>query len=217
MCAQARRRPRAPRNARRTALYDDRTSRRLTARWATRPRALAGGGVIVDATFRRRADRDAFFRALGPDAPVLVVECRAPSGVLLRRAVERQHEPRGASDADLDVVRAQAGAFQPLDEIAARDHRTVRTDQPTAAVVDLIADAASAALAGAQHRARLPRHLEVLARRDHRSADGRARRADRPRRRRAPRCAPRPARRRGTPAARPRRRGSRARARRRRR
>jgi aminoglycoside phosphotransferase family enzyme/adenylate kinase family enzyme len=124
------------------ALYDDRTNRETYAAMGEQAQGLASTGVIVDATFRRRADRDAFFRALGDDVPVLVVECRAPLHVLERRAVARQADPRNVSDADRAVVLAQAAAFDALDEIPADRHAIVRTDQPTSRIVELIADAA---------------------------------------------------------------------------
>jgi aminoglycoside phosphotransferase family enzyme/predicted kinase len=125
------------------ALYDDRTNRDTYAALGDQARALASGGVIVDATFRRRADRDAFFRALGADMPVLVIECRAPLQVLEQRAMARQRDPGNVSDADPAVVLAQAAAFDALDEIPARRHAIVRTDQPTARIIDVITDAAS--------------------------------------------------------------------------
>ena len=49
----------------------------------------ACGGALVDATFRHRADRDAFANAFGDAAPLLFVECRAPAGVLAERAAQR--------------------------------------------------------------------------------------------------------------------------------
>lgn len=124
------------------ALYEDGWSRETYTAMAERARALAAGGVIVDATFRRRADRDAFFAALGWDVPALVVECRAPLHVLERRAIARELAPRNMSDADRAIVLAQAGTFEPLDEIPAVDHVVVRTDRPVPVVVDLIAGAA---------------------------------------------------------------------------
>jgi aminoglycoside phosphotransferase family enzyme/predicted kinase len=124
------------------ALYDDRTNRDTYSALGEQAHRLASSGVIVDATFRRRADRDAFFRALGPDAPALVVECRAPVHVLERRAVARQREPGNVSDADRAVVLAQAAAFDVLDEIPAGRHAIVRTDQPPERILELIADAA---------------------------------------------------------------------------
>lgn len=79
-----------------------------------------GGAVIVDATARRRGDRDAFREGLGEvAAPLLFARCTAPDRVLLERAAERDRT--GAelvSDAGLEVVRGQLGGFEPLDEVA---------------------------------------------------------------------------------------------------
>ena len=48
-------------------------------------------GVIVDATFRCRADRDSFSAAFESSAPLLFVECRAPLSVLSARGSAREH------------------------------------------------------------------------------------------------------------------------------
>ena len=54
----------------------------------------ACGGALVDATFRHRADRDAFAEAFGDAAPLLFVECRAPVRVRAERAARRDRQPR---------------------------------------------------------------------------------------------------------------------------
>ena len=45
-----------------------------------------GGGVLADATLRRRRDRDAFAEAFGKAGPLLFVECLAHAEVLAGRA-----------------------------------------------------------------------------------------------------------------------------------
>lgn len=76
------------------------------------------GGAIVDATGRRRTDRDAFRAGLGGSgAPLLFAHCTADDAVLLERA--RRRDEAGTehlSDADLEVVRAQLSTFERLDE-----------------------------------------------------------------------------------------------------
>ena len=67
----------------------------------------ACGGALVDATFRHRADRDAFADAFGDAAPLLFVECRAPARVLAQRAAQRDRQPTRVSDASLSVVAAR--------------------------------------------------------------------------------------------------------------
>jgi uncharacterized protein len=97
--------------------YDAETNRRTYAELGRRARELldAGEPVLVDATFRHRADREAF----GAADDLVWVECRAPVGVLARRAAARAHETRRVSDAGPDVAVAQAGEWEPLDEVPA--------------------------------------------------------------------------------------------------
>ncbi len=87
------------------------------------------GVAIVDATFRRRADRDAFAATFAAAAPRVVIECRAPDAVLESRARSRQRHPT-ASDATATVARRERARWEPLDEVAADDHLAVRTDRP---------------------------------------------------------------------------------------
>ena len=100
-----------------------------------REAVAARGGVIVDATFRHRADRDVFAAALGP-APVIFVECRAPRAVLLQRAASRHRGPGQPSDAGPAVVARESRRWDPLDETAAAAHLVVRTDRPVEDVID---------------------------------------------------------------------------------
>lgn len=92
-------------------------------------------GVIVDATFRHRADRDVFAAALGP-AAVVFVECRAPRAVLLERAAVRHRGPGQPSDAGPEVVARESLRWDPLDETPAAAHLVVRTDRPVPEVID---------------------------------------------------------------------------------
>ena len=89
-----------------------------------------GGGVLVDATFRRRRDRDAFAHAFGGPAPLLFVECLAPADVLVERARAREHDPDRVSDADVEIVVRERDSWEPLDELAPVDHIALRTDRP---------------------------------------------------------------------------------------
>lgn len=128
-------------------LYDDATSARTYAHLA-REAAAAAGGAIVDATFRRRRDRDAFARALaGAPATVAFVECRAPAAVLRERAERRLGDDARVSDATPALALAQRAAFEPLDEVAPSCHHPVRTDRPVEAIADEIAALRDGALA----------------------------------------------------------------------
>ena len=96
---------------------------------------VSHGGVLIDATFRHRADRDAFADAFADAAPVLFVECRAPARVLAERAARRDRNPARVSDASVTVVARERGSFEPLDEVAPEAHLMVRTDRPCDGVV----------------------------------------------------------------------------------
>lgn len=118
------------------AAYGREASRRT---YAEAGRAAAGevrahGGVVVDGTFRRRADRDAFAAAFGDACEPVFVECRAPADVVAARAAARASAP-SESDAGRDEALGQLGEFDPLDEIDASRHAAVRTDRPAAGLV----------------------------------------------------------------------------------
>jgi uncharacterized protein len=126
------------------AAYSDASSRATYEELGRLAAERARTGVIVDATFRRRADRDAFRAAAGPGTPVVFVECRAPAAVLEARAAERARSPERVSDAGPAVVRAHLREAEPFDEIDPGAHVLVRSDRPPAAIVDAIADAIDA-------------------------------------------------------------------------
>jgi uncharacterized protein len=100
----------------------------------------ACGGALVDATFRHRADRDAFAQAFENAAPLLFVECRAPARVLAERAGLRDRQPRRVSDASLSVVLRERSSWEPLDELRPEAHVSLRSDRPVEAqLADLLA------------------------------------------------------------------------------
>jgi uncharacterized protein len=102
--------------------------------------ATARGGALIDATFRRRGDRDAFVGAFSDATPLLFVECLAPAAVLARRAVQRERDPSRVSDATLPVVLRERESWEPLDEIPGDRHVILRTDRPLESIMaDLIA------------------------------------------------------------------------------
>ncbi len=99
------------------------------------------GGVIVDATFHRRSQREAFAASLGETHPVFV-QCRAAPDVLRRRAERRVHDPARVSDATVDVVERQLAESERFAESVA----TVDTDQPLAGVLDAVYAALDSAM-----------------------------------------------------------------------
>ncbi len=98
------------------------------------------GGVVIDATFRRLPDRQAFAHEFRAAAPLLFVECIAPADVLAQRAALRDRDPERVSDATTNVVLRERARWQPLDELPPRSHLLLRTDQPPPAILgDLLA------------------------------------------------------------------------------
>lgn len=101
---------------------------------------VAQGGVVIDATFRHREDRDAFAASFGDKAPLVFVECLVPAEVLAMRGEERERDPDRVSDATLEVVLQERGSFEALEEVPADRHVALRTDRAVDRILaDLIA------------------------------------------------------------------------------
>jgi predicted kinase len=91
--------------------------------------------VIVDATFHRRSERAAFQDGLAdPGAPLLVVECRASTEVLMARARERELDRERTSDASAAIVQRQLAEAEPLDEVPDEARMTLITEAPPEAL-----------------------------------------------------------------------------------
>ncbi|MGZ4312836.1 MAG: bifunctional aminoglycoside phosphotransferase/ATP-binding protein [Solirubrobacteraceae bacterium] len=124
------------------ALYSEQAGERTYRELGRRAAAAmsAGRGVLIDATFRRRADRDAFAAGWAQTAPLLFVQCVAPGDVLRRRAAGREEDPDRISDAGAQVVERERHRFEALDEATADRHVIIRTDRDAAAAIaDLLA------------------------------------------------------------------------------
>lgn len=109
--------------------FSRRTYERLAADAIERLRR--DGGAIIDATGRRRADRDAFRDRLVQAAagvPLRFARCVARPEALLERARAREADPQRVSDAGLDVVSDQLDAFDPLEEVAKAAQTNVDTE-----------------------------------------------------------------------------------------
>ncbi|HVN85551.1 MAG TPA: AAA family ATPase [Candidatus Binatia bacterium] len=101
----------------------------------------AGRGVIVDATFQRRRDRDTLRAVAGRlRVPILFVECLCPDAVIRERLAKRGRETGVASDADWNVYVEQRARFEPLASDAADDHVVVDTDCAPGIVTRAIED-----------------------------------------------------------------------------
>jgi aminoglycoside phosphotransferase family enzyme/predicted kinase len=91
----------------------------------------AGHGVIVDATFQRRADRDAA-RALAAAhrVPFLIVECRCAEGVVRRRLAQRTAQGESPSDADWSIYLEQRRRFERFTDDEQAGHLGLDTTAP---------------------------------------------------------------------------------------
>ncbi len=116
--------------------FTERTYRDLGAATAT---TLADvGGTLVDATFHLRSERDAFRAGLGQTAaPVLFVQCRVPTELLVARAKAREGDPNRISDAGPEIVGRQLAELEPLEEVPDASRFEIATDRP----VDELANA----------------------------------------------------------------------------
>jgi uncharacterized protein len=123
-------------------VYDEGISRATYAELGHRARRAAQreGGAIVDATFRRHADREAFADAFDDAARVMFVECVVPLDVLRRRAAARDRDPGRVSDASLEVVLREAQRWEALDEVPAERHLLMRSDRPVGPILQDLAD-----------------------------------------------------------------------------
>ena len=99
----------------------------------------AGRGVIVDATCKRREDRRAFLE-LGQrqQVPVLFLECRASLAEVERRLRERERRGDSVSDATWELALREHETFPTFDDIPARCHVIVDTEQHIDEVVEAV-------------------------------------------------------------------------------
>lgn len=123
--------------------YDPTINRRTYAALGerARERVEAGERVIVDATFRFAADRQAFGEAFGGAARLLWIECRAPVAVRAERAARRT---ASVSDARAGVAVIQAAEWEPLDTA----QLDLRTDRDATTVLTELRDRLDARLRG---------------------------------------------------------------------
>jgi aminoglycoside phosphotransferase family enzyme/predicted kinase len=125
-------------------IYGRRASDRTFSRLAALARTIveAGHGVIVDATFIERERREPF-RALAAalNVPFVVLHCRAPQEVLSQRIVRRLASGTDASEADLDVLRAQRQREQRVQSAECNELIEVDSESPAsvAAMVNRLA------------------------------------------------------------------------------
>jgi aminoglycoside phosphotransferase family enzyme/predicted kinase len=104
------------------ALYDD-----------TASALRRGRGVLLDATFQRRIDRDAA-RAIARrcGVPIAFVECACPEDEIRRRLLQRAHRNEDASDADWEIYRRQREVYEPFAPDESVGHIVADTTRPRA-------------------------------------------------------------------------------------
>jgi hypothetical protein len=109
-------------------IYTESFTRRTYSAMLAKTSAILrrGAGVVVDATFKEAAQREAF-AALGKDVgvPVLFVECRLDRSEVLRRLEQRERREGEASDATRSVFLRQLEEFVSISEIPDANHIVV--------------------------------------------------------------------------------------------
>src|SRR5262245_51280313 len=91
----------------------------------------AGFTAVVDATFLKRAQRDAFRRlAAQLGVPFMILEFRAHAETLQHRVGQRGMQGTDASEADLAVLSAQFAALEPLTAAEQAYTLSIDTDAP---------------------------------------------------------------------------------------
>jgi uncharacterized protein len=89
-----------------------------------------GKGVIVDATFGKRTQRQlAIETAKEAGVEPLFIECRADKEVVMRRLLKRSQDPRRVSDASVEIYLTQIKEFEPFGELPPAWHQVVDTTQ----------------------------------------------------------------------------------------
>jgi aminoglycoside phosphotransferase family enzyme/predicted kinase len=89
----------------------------------------AGFPVVVDATYLKRAQRQATAQvAESTGAPFLILDCAAPKVVIEGWLAQRQAQNDDPSDATMDVIEAQLASREPLDADETLRSRHVETN-----------------------------------------------------------------------------------------
>ena len=110
------------------AMYSADNTQRVydECRTRARRRLLAGGRVIVDATFQREANRQAFLQlAIDCGVRAIWLECTAPADVTQERLAARHGD---ASDADWSVYHQVRKQWEPASDFNERFHATIASE-----------------------------------------------------------------------------------------
>lgn len=111
---------------------------------AARDAVVSGYGVIVDAAFLRRAEREEF-RALALElgASFLIVSCRAPEAALRSRLAHREARMSDASEAGVSVLENQLATQEPLGDDELSHAALIDTERGEAGLEEAIRGIAS--------------------------------------------------------------------------
>lgn len=111
---------------------------------AARDAVVSGYGVIVDAAFLRRAEREEF-RALALElgASFLIVSCRAPEAALRSRLAHREAMMSDASEAGVSVFENQLATQEPLGDDELSHAALIDTERGEAGLEEAIQGIAS--------------------------------------------------------------------------
>ncbi len=103
------------------------------------PWLARGKPVIIDASYLRRAHREAALRrAYAADAGFLAVECEAAESLIWERLSERRGEERVVSDGRWEIYQAQQERREPVDELPVGTHMVVETARPLREQIDSV-------------------------------------------------------------------------------
>jgi hypothetical protein len=101
-----------------------------------RERLLAGRSVLLDASFRRRRDRQmAQELAKKRGADFLLIECQCRDDEVKRRLSNRMREEGVVSDGRLQIYDAIKKEFEEISEIPEKNHIVLHTDRPVDEVI----------------------------------------------------------------------------------
>jgi len=96
----------------------------------------SGTGVIIDATFQRRDERQLVNDLAQRTGIVpIFIECRAPRDEVVRRLIQRNTQANESSDANVRIYLAQMADFEPLDEIPHARHVVADTTRDLGGVL----------------------------------------------------------------------------------
>ena len=99
-----------------------------------------GRGVVLDASYQRKSDRDQVRRlAQHLGVRLYCILCVCPEEEMKRRMAERALDPRAVSDGRWEIYLKQKERFEPPTELSPDQLITLSTDLPLAAVLEQLA------------------------------------------------------------------------------